>query len=465
MRDLGEVPAAHARLNRAVTETSSGERAGRVGNDDSCQPFGKWPGNCRSDGIRPSEKAEQTNDCRSSAPVAPAPPTLSGNQCGPDKYGFVDVLRALHLTSYRAAGRRFLTALGRDVAPDRSRAERVRLTCEELGPTFIKFGQALSLRADLLPQGLVTELERLQDAVAPLAPGVAEQAVEAAFGRPLRELFAEFSPTPLASAWNRQVHQARLHSGEVVAVKVRRPGIDSLIESDLAILRSAAMAERRFADAKLYSLPGLVNEFARTIRREQDLAREGRLIDRVARQFAGNPDVRLPKVYWRLTNESVLTLEYLDGVRVTAVGTSEAPIFYPGVVARRGADAILEQILVHGLFHADPHPGNILVLPGNVVGFIDFGIIGRVNAEMREQLARVIIAVNRHDAAHLAEIVTTVTTACGQWTWDSCLKISKRCWISMPTCRSASCRLRRCFGRLPTSCHGIGSNCRPMCCC
>jgi ubiquinone biosynthesis protein len=327
-------------------------------------------------------------------------------------YGFVDVVQALHLTPYLAAGRRVLSAVGgHEAVPERSRAQRLRLALEALGSTFIKFGQALSTHADLLPPDVVAELSLLQDSVPPLAPGTAERAIEDAFGRPVRELFAQFNPTPIAAASIAQVHRATLRSGEAVAVKVRRPMIAALIEEDLAILADvAALAEHYVADATLYNLSGLVEEFARTIRREQDLAREGRLIARVAAQFDGDDTVRFPAVYWPLTTPAVLTMEFLDGVKVSAVGTPDAPGLDPQLVARRGADAVLKQILVHGLFHADPHPGNILVLPGNVVAFIDFGIVGRVNRQLRRRLADTLLAVGRRDADRLAEIVVAVAT-------------------------------------------------------
>ena len=327
-------------------------------------------------------------------------------------YGFVDVVQALHLTPYLAAGRRVLSAVGgHEAVPERSRAQRLRLALEALGPTFIKFGQALSTRADLLPPDVVAELSLLQDSVPPLAPGTAERVVEDTFGRPVRELFAQFNPTPIAAASIAQVHRATLRSGEAVAVKVRRPMIAAVIEEDLAILADvAALAEHYVADATLYNLSGLVEEFARTIRREQDLAREGRLIARVAAQFDGDDTVRFPAVYWPLTTPAVLTMEFLDGVKVSAVGTPDALDLDPQLVARRGADAVLKQILVHGLFHADPHPGNILVLPGNVVAFIDFGIVGRVNRQLRRRLADTLLAVGRRDADRLAEIVVAVAT-------------------------------------------------------
>ena len=327
------------------------------------------------------------------------------------RYGFVDVVEALHLRRYVAAGRRMLSAFGRPVQPAASRAVRLRLAFEELGPTFIKFGQALSTRSDLLPPEVVAELTLLQDNVPPLAGGVAERAIEAALGRSIDDLFLEFDPVPLAAASIAQVHRATLRSGAVVAVKVRRPGLATVVEADLAILADlAALAERHWPDAALYSLGELVAEFARTIRREQDLVREGRLIERFASQFASDPTVRLPRIYWPFSRPAVLTMEFLDGVKVSAVGTAGGPDLDRRLVARRGADAVLRQVLVNGLFHADPHPGNILVLPGSVVAFVDFGIVGRLDRRMRDRLAEIIMAIHAHDAGRLAGIVVTVAT-------------------------------------------------------
>jgi len=327
------------------------------------------------------------------------------------RYGFVDVVDALHLRSYLAAGRRVLSALGRQRHPEPSRPRRLRLALEALGPTFIKFGQALSTRADLIPPEVVGELALLQDSVPPVAPGVATRAIEEAFHQPIDELFSQFDPEPFAAASIAQVHRATLKSGELVTVKVLRPGIEAVIEADLAILADLAdLAERHVADASLYSMRELVDEFARTIRREQDLAREGRLIERVAAQFAGDPTVHYPRICWPLTTAAVLTTEFVDGVKVSLVGTDQAPDLDPKLVAQRGADVLLKQILVHGLFHGDPHPGNILVLPGNVVALIDFGIVGRVNRQMRERLGETILAIGRHDAERLAEIVVGVAT-------------------------------------------------------
>jgi ubiquinone biosynthesis protein len=324
------------------------------------------------------------------------------------KYGFVDAVDALHLTSPLAAGRRLLA---RPPDPPFPRARRIRLALEELGPTFVKFGQALSTRADLLPHDLVAELSLLQDSLPPLPPGVAERAIQDAFGRPLTELFLEFDPQPIAAASIAQVHRATLRSGATVAVKVRRPGLSDTIERDLAILAHLAdLASRHLTDAALYSLPELVAEFARTIRLEQDLSREARIIARIASQFDGDPTVRFPAICWPLTTPEVLTMEFLEGVKVSAVASGNRPDLDASVIARRGADAILTQILVHGLFHADPHPGNVLILPDNVVAFVDFGIVGRIDRRMREHLGHAIEAIGEHDAERLAEVVLAVAT-------------------------------------------------------
>ena len=206
-----------------------------------------------------------------------------------------------------------------------------------------------------------------------------------------------------------QVHRAVLPSGELVAVKVRRPGIETLIEADLAVLSNlAALADKHIADAALYNLPALVNEFARTIRRERVLAREGRFITRIAARFDGDATVRFPDLL--AIDDAGCADDGVSGWREGVIGWNARTCSRPGPTHRRSARRRCgpQAVLVDGLFHADPHPGNILVLPGNVLAFIDLGIVGRVNGRMRRQLAEMVLAVGRHDAERLAEIVVTV---------------------------------------------------------
>jgi ubiquinone biosynthesis protein len=287
-------------------------------------------------------------------------------------------------------------------------ARRLRLALEELGPTFVKFGQALSVRADLLPPDFIAEFSRLQDEVPPQPPGLAEATIAAELGRPVGDVYHEFDPVPIAAASIAQVHRATLASGERVAVKVRRLGIGPIIEGDLAILgQLARLAERYLTDADLLQPTRLVREFARAIRREQDLAREGRTIDRFRQNFAGDETVLVPRVHWDCTTAAVLTMEFVDGVKVSELGANGKG-YDRAVVARRGASAILTQVLKHGLFHADPHPANIFALPGNVICFLDFGTVGRVDARMRNRLTSVVHAVVREKADQLTDAVLDI---------------------------------------------------------
>ena len=322
-------------------------------------------------------------------------------------YGFPDVVARLKLERTVAFGRRMLP-WRRRAAPSGTAAERFRQALEQLGPTFIKFGQALSLRADLLPAELVAELARLQDMVPSLPPGVAEAAIERELGVPLRQVFAEFDSTPVAAASIAQVHRARLLDGEEVAVKVRRPDIDAVIERDLAVLGLfARLTERYLPDADLYQPALLVAEFARAIRREQDLAREGRTIERFAKNFAGDATVCFPRVHWPATTTAVLTMQYIDGTRVLDILAAPEK-FDAGVVAARGGEILLKQVLRDGLFHADPHPANIFVLPGNVICLLDFGSVGRLDRKLRDGLARMVDAIVREDAERLSAAILTI---------------------------------------------------------
>jgi ubiquinone biosynthesis protein len=323
------------------------------------------------------------------------------------KYGFPDVVARLKLERTVALGRR-LRPWGHRAAPSGTKAQRLRQALEELGPTFVKFGQALSNRPDLLPPDLIAELAHLQDTVAPLAGGVAETAIEAELGLPIGRVFARFDSVPVAAASIAQVHRASLVTGEEVAVKVRRPGIDAMIEQDLGILGLLArLAERYLPDSDLYQPVLLVSEFARAIRREQDLAREGRAIERFARNFADDPTIRPPLVHWPQTATGVLTMEYMEGTKMLDV------LANPGAwdvraIAARGALVLLKQVLRDGLFHADAHPANVFILPGNVICLLDFGSVGRIDRHLRDALVRLLDAVAREDAEQLAAALLSV---------------------------------------------------------
>jgi ubiquinone biosynthesis protein len=315
------------------------------------------------------------------------------------KFGYTDVVEALRLPHPLRLGRRLL---GAPEVVEAGKPERVRLLCEELGPTYIKFGQLLSTRADILPPEYLRELARLQDR-APLEDFATIRSImQDELSRPLPTLFTRIDPIPLAAASMAQVHRATLTDGRAVVVKVQRPHIRHTIAADLDIMRDLArLAKRYLSDMRALDPIGLVEEFARTMTRELDFRYELHNLERCAENFADDPTVYIPTAYPALSTARVITMEYVQGVKITARNELENAGFDPKVVATNGATALLKQIFVHGFFQGDPHPGNLRVLPGNVIAILDYGMFGTIDPETREQLALLLLGVASRDATKI----------------------------------------------------------------
>ena len=307
-------------------------------------------------------------------------------------YGFDQLLESVNLPApFRK--RRLFRREQRDVSA-LAPARRMRLAFQELGPGFIKLGQLLSTRPDLIPRSFADEFSTLQDQAPSVSLEEIRNQLQQELGGMPEALFATFDPVPLAAASIAQVHRARLKSGEEVAVKIRRPDIVGIVDTDIDILFAmAGWAERHLPTGISYDLTGLVREFARTIRREMDLAREGRTIDRFRHNAGNDSTLYFPRVYPELTSPGVLTLEYIRGIKVSDLDALRRADLDCRLIAARGATALLHQVVDHGLFHGDPHPGNIFILPGNVICLIDFGMVGRLEGSTRLLLFRLLLAV------------------------------------------------------------------------
>ncbi len=326
------------------------------------------------------------------------------------KYGFDDLVDRLKIGQYLEIGLQIIARKSREQVEKHSRAERVRMILEELGPTFVKLGQVLSTRPDLIPVEFVVELEKLQDAVPPFPFKQARAIVEAELRRPLNEAFTRFDETSLAAASIGQVHRARLPDGEDVVVKVQRPGIRHTIEVDLEILlHLATLLERHVEGAKLHRPTEIVEEFARVMEQELDYGAEIAHLERFASHFLKDPTVYVPKVYRDFSTSRVLTMEYVEGVNVTDLEGLSRHDLNRKRIAARGAELILKQVFVHGFFHADPHPGNIFVLPGDVICYLDFGMIGRLDRRGREDFADLVYGAAAGDAAKTTAALLRLT--------------------------------------------------------
>ena len=285
-----------------------------------------------------------------------------------------------------------------------TRPEHVRMALEELGATFIKLGQILSTRADLLPPEYQAELAKLQDAAPPVPWEVIEETLGMELGQPIAACFAAFDPAPLAAASIGQAHAATLPDGTEVVVKVRRPGVVEQVEEDLTILQHlAAAASRRWELADQYDLVDLAEEFAETLRAELDYIREGHSAERFAANFAGDAAVHVPRIFWETTTARVLTLERIRGMKVDDLAALDAAGIDRAALARRAARIVLKMVFEDGFFHADPHPGNFFIEPDGRIGVIDFGMVGIVDARSQEQLTRVVLAVMSADTDQLVD--------------------------------------------------------------
>nr|WP_240974808.1 AarF/ABC1/UbiB kinase family protein [Arthrobacter sp. SF27] len=276
--------------------------------------------------------------------------------------------------------------------------EHLRLALEQLGPTFIKLGQLLSTRSDLLPPDYLQELAKLQDGAPPVPGDTVRELIRQELGTGPEELFAEFDEEPLASASIGQAHAATLEDGTPVVVKVRRPGVVARIQEDLEILQNlAAQATRRWDAAADYNLTGIAGEFARTLRAELDYLQEGRNAERFAENFARDPGLHIPRVFWHTTTSRVLTLERVSGLKVDDLDGLDRAGIDRRALANRAVGAIAKMIFEDGFFHADPHPGNLFIETGGRIGLIDFGMVGEVDEKLRQQLAVLLVALARAD--------------------------------------------------------------------
>ncbi|MBM7644564.1 ubiquinone biosynthesis protein [Scopulibacillus daqui] len=284
--------------------------------------------------------------------------------------------------------------------------KRLRHSMEELGPTFIKFGQLLSIRRDMIPASLTKELEKLQDAVRPVNSSVIKQIISEELGAPCEDLFETFEEECLAAASIGQAHRATLRTGESVVVKVRRPNIEDQVNIDVEILRDLArLIENRYAWAKHYQLREIVDELAVAIRNEMDYSQEARNTEKFRQMFENNDDVIIPSIYWDYSTKKVLTSQYIEGKKFIELKELPSDEFNKKLLAERLVNSFLDQVLIKGVYHGDPHPGNIFFLPGNKIAYIDFGQIGVLSSEMKENFASLIIGLMSKDTDMLLHTV------------------------------------------------------------
>ena len=315
------------------------------------------------------------------------------------RHGFGHLVEQMGLQRFFSLGRRIITFKTPPSLEHRlSAPERLRLMFEELGPTFIKLGQVLACRPDMLPIEYSRELTKLTDAVAPFPSKRAKEIIEQDLHGPVERIFASFDDIPVAAASIAQVHRATLLDGTEVMVKVQRPDIDAIIDRDISIMRGIAdLIESRVPELAPYNVPGIVDEFAHTIKKELDFFIEAANAAQLRNNFDKSDVLYIPRIFSELSTKRVLVLERIEGIRIDDFQRLDEAGFDRREIALKGAAAFFKMVLRDGLFHADPHPGNIFVLPDGRLGLVDFGIMGRVTEENMELFANIFVALAEHN--------------------------------------------------------------------
>ena len=322
------------------------------------------------------------------------------------RHGLGDLVRRASIaTLLEHAGHVLQWGEASEIAPLEPQ-QRARLAFEELGPTFVKLGQLLSTREDLLPPTWTTELAQLHSHVPPVPFDDLLPQIEQALGRSPFEVFGNLEREPYAAGSIAQVHRAKLASGTPVILKIRRPGIEAKIDADLRIIEHVAhLVEHEIPEVRRYRPVQIVGQLRGSLERELDLAVEARNTERFARNFADDLDILVPRVYWEWTSSAMNVQEHIEGIRGNDLAAIDNAGLDRKALAARGADAVLKMILVDGFFHADPHPGNVMYLPGNRIALIDFGMVGRLSPVRRRQIVDLLAGLARHDEETMLEVL------------------------------------------------------------
>jgi len=314
------------------------------------------------------------------------------------KYGFEDLISLSPLRNFISLGRKITLKKVDPSIHTLSKWERVRMMLEDLGPTFIKLGQIMSIRPDLVPLDLINELKKLQDSVPPFPVTKAKEIIEIEFGKTINEIFQDFHDTPIAAASLSQVHKAVLKEGDIVAVKVQRPGIYSKIETDLEIMYNIAyLLEKHIDEIRYFNLTKIVEEFDKAIHKELNFLNEATNIERFVSNFKNDQRIYVPKIYRNYCTSKILIMEYIEGIKISEINKFENINIDKKLLIKRGGDIILKQIFEHRFFHADPHPGNIFVLPGNIICFIDYGMMGTLTQTTKNLIISVVSGIISND--------------------------------------------------------------------